>query len=410
MCSLIFDSLLTEEMFKRVVTHLKKYQFNFFFDDGDGIDNDEIDLDNLNESISSQISEDLLVTNELGIGVEIPRGDENELFSLDALDEVIQNAEQGKIHNYELFVSPNLILVHVDYQRPRFEELETVEYTLEQMWKNKKIIITLEEGFTSFGMRLIMDRMFDKYTPPVFEEDLFIKIYSEDWIDLSDVEEVIQAYIFECGTSLNLNLTPAPRPTSYDFFYTDEDDSKQEKNKIRLRSLIQGKGISEVLKIYNSGNDIHNSEFLILTYTKVIEYVSQTVLRKEMLDSVTKKLYSPRALNPDSSFILELEKLYDEHRNYSKDHQAIKLTVQTCCDISDIESVAPKYLKRLSLETLASAISDTRNMIAHAKTNYRYKGQECPLDEMEQFAQCLKVVANQTIRWFARQHEDGRIV
>ncbi|QNR65035.1 hypothetical protein IAQ67_13965 [Paenibacillus peoriae] len=410
MCSLTFNSILTEEMFKRAVTHLKKYQLNFFFDDGYCFNNDEIDLDNLNESISSQISEDLLVTNELGIGVEIPRSDEYELFSLDGLYEFIQNAEQGKVHNYELFVSPNMILVHVDYQRPRFEELDTIEYTLEQMWKNKKIIITLVEGFTIFSMRLIMERMFDKYTPPVFEEDLFIKIYSENGIDLSDAEEVIQAYIFECGTSLNLNLTPAPRPTSYDFFYADEDDSKQEKNKIRLRSLIQGKGISEVLKIYNSGNDIHNSEFLILTYTKVIEYVSQTVLRKEMLDSVTKKLYSPRALNPDSTFILELEKLYDEHRNYSKDHQAIKLTVQTCCDISDIESIAPKYLKKLSLETLASAISDTRNMIAHAKTNYRYKGQECPVDEMEQFAQCLKVVANQTIRWFARQHEDGRIV
>lgn len=239
---------------------------------------------------------------------------------------------------------------------------------------------------------------------------MFIKIYSENSIDLSDAEEVIQAFIFECGTSLNLNLTPAPRPTSYDFFYIDEEDDKQEKNKIRLRSLIQGKGISEVLKIYNSGNDIHNSEFLILTYTKVIEYISQTVLRKEMLDSITKKLYSPRALNPDSSFILELEKLYDEHRNFSKDHHAIKLTVQTCCDISDIASIAPKFLKKLSLETLASAISDTRNMIAHAKTNYRYKGHECPVDEMEQFAQCLKVVANQTVRWFARQHEDSRIV
>ncbi|WDQ32185.1 hypothetical protein PTQ21_28030 [Paenibacillus marchantiae] len=129
-----------------------------------------------------------------------------------------------------------------------------------------------------------------------------------------------------------------------------------------------------------------------------------------MLDSITKKLYSPRALNPDSSFILELEKLYDEHRNYSKDHHAIKLTVQTCYDISDIELIAPRFLKKLSLETLASAISDTRNMIAHAKTNYRYKGHECPVDDMERFAQCLKVVANQTIRWFARQHEDGRIV
>ncbi|WDQ32184.1 hypothetical protein PTQ21_28025 [Paenibacillus marchantiae] len=132
---------------------------------------------------------------------------EYKLFSLVKLDEDIQCAELGKIDNNKLFVSPNLILVHVDYQKLRFEELDTIEYTIEQIWKNKKVSITLEKGITIFGMRLIMDRMYDRYTPPILAEDLFIKIYSEDSIDLTDAVEIIQAYIFECGTTLNLNLT-----------------------------------------------------------------------------------------------------------------------------------------------------------------------------------------------------------
>lgn len=408
MCSITFESPIIETMFTDILKFMKKHKIECFIEEVD-VDFEKIELENINDSISSQLTDDLYISSELEIVVVIPRGDTDQSFTLEALEEIIQIAEKGKLLNYERFISPSTVLVHVDYQRPRFEELNKIEYTISQSWGNKTINISLEEGFTAFGMFLLMEGEYDKYTPPVFEEDLFIEIYSPEGIDLQEVEAIIQSYIFECGTTLSLNLTPTPRPTSYDFFYVDQED-QEVKKELKLRPLIQGKGINEVLNIYNSGNEIHNAEFLVLTYTKVIEYVSQTVLRKEMLDSVTKKLYSPRALSPDSTFILELEKLYDEHRNHSKDHQAIKLTVQTCCDITDIESVAPKYLKNLNLEKLAGAISDTRNMIAHAKTNYRFKGQECPSDQMDQFAQCLKVVAYQTIRWFARQHEDSRII
>ncbi|UJF32178.1 hypothetical protein [Paenibacillus hexagrammi] len=108
-----------------------------------------------------------------------------------------------------------------------------------------------------------------------------------------------------------------------------------------------GKGISTVLEIYNSCNEVEDNEYRILNYTKVIEFVSQTVLRKEMLESIMKKLYSPKVLQPDATYMLELEQLYDEHRNNKKDHQAIKLTVETCCDLTDIIDIAPVFLKKL---------------------------------------------------------------
>ena len=52
-----------------------------------------------------------------------------------------------------------------------------------------------------------------------------------------------------------------------------------------------------------------------------------------------------------------------------------------------------------ALKELASELSDTRNMIAHAKTNYIKKGKECPDEQMINFAKCCRLVAIQVIRW-----------
>ena len=42
-------------------------------------------------------------------------------------------------------------------------------------------------------------------------------------------------------------------------------------------------------------------------------------------------------------------------------------------------------------------------MFSHAKTNYTKKGMECPKEQLFKFGECIKVVANQVIRWYARQ-------
>ncbi len=49
-------------------------------------------------------------------------------------------------------------------------------------------------------------------------------------------------------------------------------------------------------------------------------------------------------------------------------------------------------------------------MFAHAKTNYQAKGDECPQDQLHDFAKFVDVIAQQIIRWFSRQHEDTRLV
>ncbi|TVX93061.1 hypothetical protein [Paenibacillus agilis] len=335
---------------------------------------------------------------------------------------LINDAKNGKIVNDSKFISSNRVLVYTDcHEKYELDFIPVDELKITDIWNSKKITVSLRNGLNCYSLRLTMDRLYDKYFPPLLESDLFIEITSSETIEEESIDAIVQAFIFELGTSLGLNLYT---PNRQNFIGEDIEEDEFNDDPIRLRPLLQGKGLSDVINIYNSANEIRDPEFLILMYTKVIEYVSQTVLRKEMVDSITKKLHSPTSLKPDANFILELEKLYDEHKLRTKDSQAIKLTIETCCDIMDLVSFAPPFLKKIKkfdlssskeerskcLEELASAISDTRNRIAHAKTNYRLKGYECPEDQLGDFATCLKTVASQIIRWFARQSEESRII
>ncbi|ARF16395.1 hypothetical protein SporoP17a_03165 [Sporosarcina ureae] len=147
-----------------------------------------------------------------------------------------------------------------------------------------------------------------------------------------------------------------------------------------------------MLKLYNSTLSSMDYEILILTYTKVIEYVSQTVIRQDLINSATKKFFSTGAVNPDANYILELSKIFESNRNNQKYYFSIKLTIETCCDLNEIVTIAPPFLrftKRLcidikndnrikAVEEVANAISNTRNMFAHAKTNYEKKAWNVP--------------------------------
>lgn len=370
---------------------------------------------------------DINFTYDTEISIGLPRSDDNEVISFRFFYQSMVYALQGSIKDNMQFTSPYQVLVHVECDFLFLEKLEIQEYSIKQLWNDTEIEVSIVQGLTSFGIRLTIDGEYDKYYPPMHSNDTFIKVQARDATDPKIFEEIIQSFIFELQCTFSLSVQRSRRITGLYYIEDDEDDAPDSaiKPQIRMRPLMNGKGIFSLLKIYNSCNEVVDDEYRILNYTKVIEYVSQTVVRKEMLDSALKRLYSPRALQPNATYILELEQLFDEHRNNKKDHQAIRLTVETCCDLNDLIDVAPMFLRKFNdykknvdnkdlrsacLEELAGAISDTRNMIAHAKTNYSLKGKECPSDQVSGFANCLKIVAIQVIRWFSRQHEDSRIV
>ncbi|WP_129727950.1 hypothetical protein [Ectobacillus funiculus] len=367
--------------------------------------------------------EDTIIDKDTAIQVWLPRTDYEESSTLGDVIEMVREALKARQIDEYKFIGKRLALFRIDsYSR---EMLSRAAYelptTITESAHDQEYELNIVAGLTSYAFKLVIDQMYSKYVPPVDFDDIFIEISCEDKLDEEVLESLVEAYLFELKSTIGIEVHPSPR-VFYDPW--EEEDVQLEAALSRLRPLLRGKGVPELLKLYNSSLSTQNAEILILTYTKVIEYVSQTVIQQDLIRTVSKKLSSPKALSPDANYILELSKIFEGNRNHKKDHLAIKLTVETCCDLLEIVSNAPQFLKftrkltmdskpedlQRALDEVANAISNTRNMLAHAKTNYEKKGKECPEDQLDDFAKCLDILAQQIIRWFAREHEDNRVV
>jgi len=399
------------EEFKQEVSELLKF-FNDY-----GIEHNFEYLSDDYEEDDEEDVEDLIIDENYVLPTWFPHSDYEEEHTIGELLDVIYGAR--KIIDFDEYklISKRVALFYIDSQIQELIYGAGLDIpTITEVIDDQEYTINIVNGLTSYGIKLIIDDLFNKYVPPVDESDFFIEISAEDTIDVKIIESLLDAYLFELKSTLNISIHLSSRMS--------EDKTVYRTDTRRLRPLLRGKGVHELLKLYNSSLSSSNYEILVLTYTKVIEYVSQTVIQQDLINSATKKLFSPRALNPDANYILELGKIFEGNRNNQKDYFAIKLTIETCCDLNEIATEAPPFLKFTrklnkhsknddkvkAFEEVANAISNTRNMFSHAKTNYEKKGMECPTDQLEGFTECLDILAQQVIRWFAKENEDNRVI
>ena len=264
-----------------------------------------------------------------------------------------------------------------------------------------------------------MEGAYEKYHPPVSEEDLFIEIKFDKPISHATEKNIFEAYLFELNSSLSIVIQKSPRPYIDDSWLEEDYELTSDH---RLRPLILGKGIAELLSLYNKAVVAQDLSVRILYFTKAVEYVSQTVIRKQANAAIRSKLLSSRALNPDAEFIAELEAVVEGQRSYRKDREAIRQTITECCDASELSSKAPTFLKELrkisvnsreqevtkALGSLGQSLYATRNQIAHAKANYTPSGDECPTEELRAFTECIRIATQQVIYWYQFSHESMR--
>lgn len=306
-----------------------------------------------------------------------------------------------------------------------FNGFENDEAKFCSEYKGKEIECSIVRGITLFGLKILELKEYNEYFPPVSDQDFFIKITGENLSD-KDYDEIVNAYIFELSACDVVNLSLSDRPE----YIEDEEIGDYLNQAEYMRPLLFGKGIDEIIDLYNQALKSYDTERKIVQYTKVIEYVSQTVIRSEKTERIQCKLNSLRSLKADANYIKELEQVFDDFKDkYSKDSDAIKATIFRCCDIEEISDLSPKYLKKIkelkkqltnqrvnkvelidaAKAELAQSISDTRNEISHAKANYMPKGRECPVEEMDIFVEMVRVIAVQVIQWYANIHENQRI-
>lgn len=283
-------------------------------------------------------------------------------------------------------------------------EVNNEEYVVEFISKRQAI----------FDLLLWKEKKCD-YESSVAIDDYFIKVTSTNNLNKKIAEDLAEALIFELTTSHKIilahNAIILDEDSERDSYNLAQDTSEQRE---KMFPLLIGKGISELLKLYNKAMEVNDVDYKILTFTKIIEYIAPTVIRKNLNKRVFQKLSSPTALSPNAEYVQELQKIFDENNlKYQKDSEMIKATILEIVDSDEIESKLPKFLKTDKkqdvLSTLSKAIANTRNHIAHAKSNYEAKDLECPEAEKQQFTAILKIVARQCIRWFNHKSEKDRI-
>lgn len=344
------------------------------------------------------------------------------VYNLSEILSMVNEAKGGKlINNFKLICERTALIrittSHFNFIDSSFSEMDLeTEININDNWYK----VDIEHGMNSFNLQLTMQDMYNKYVPPITEEDTYIRITSESPVDEKVLDTIFNSYFFELKSTLDFEIYIDP----WEYHVWWDEDEEIDNEGIKLRPLIEGRGIQELLEIYKSAFNTTHPEQQILAFSRVIEYVSQTVIRKDLFEKTISKLSSSRALSPDASYILELGKIFDEHRNLRNDYLAFKITIDTCCDVFELVSFAPIYLKKTNkinlhskednqkkaLEEIASSISSTRNMFAHAKTNYDLKGDECPKEYLQEFSKFMDIISQQIIKWFSRQPEDTRII
>ncbi|TKJ87224.1 hypothetical protein PaeCFBP13512_18555 [Paenibacillus sp. CFBP13512] len=377
------------------------------------------------KAIKEDEDELILLTEKTIVEVILPRDAYAVDIELNKLINMINEAKDGTFLNDYTFVSSNTSYIRIDIPIIDFNYIELLhkeQFETSIKFNDITYTVNLITEINSFNVKIAEEGKYSKYTPAYLEGDYFLKITSVGSINNAILDNVFNSYFFELKTTLDIEITIAP--WEEDDFTDYEVQKDDELGSTRLRPLLQGKGINELLNIYKNAFNTSYPEQQILSFSRIIEYVSQTVIRKDLIEKTMIKLSSKRALSPDSTYILELNKIFDDHRDLGKDYQAFKITIETCCDILELIEVAPEFLKKTKKITIESkteardqafveiidAVTATRNKFAHAKTNYKIKGTECPESQLKEFAKFLNMIAQQTIRWFNMQKEENRIV
>jgi hypothetical protein len=289
---------------------------------------------------------------------------------------------------------------------------------------------------TVFGLCAALSGEYsDDFLPSVSHAHFYIEIFRPLEINPADpskptspafepeeAHSVAAAFLFELNLALGVELSEIS--ISFTEEYADEEAVDAKLKSVQLGALLTGPGMGEVLRHYNEGVLASAAADAILAFAKVFEYVSATIVRDRLINRARQKLMSPRARRPDSSFIQELQELFEAERANRQDRAAITLTARVCCDAEELRLLAPECCRKLrqlatsanerdreaALENFADRLVSTRNVFSHAKANFEPTGSECPTEQLDQFRICLRVAAQQAIHYFYGLHPDKRVL
>jgi len=277
---------------------------------------------------------------------------------------------------------------------------------------------------TPFSLILEKEGGCEDYCSSLSEEDHYVEVHHPPNTTPQLVSDIIDSYLFELSASFSIDFKRTRFPEAcYGFEDLDVSPLMDGKGKLRIRTPDISNGLPELYRIYLRGVTASDVEHQIINLVKVIEFVSATTIRLATHDVVKQRLLSPDALIPDAKFLDDLITLIDDNRVYKNDSEALKFTIQACCDAAQLAHYAPSILtnlssineksdlktKKRSLADFSACLTSTRNQLVHAKANYTVIGNECPYDQLPTLAECVRLAAIQVIRWFSGLPAESRL-
>jgi len=394
------------------------------FDEWEHIHEDDFDFDNddleltvtpetvFSFSVGADGSVDATVTELLALADELPK---------------------SKLVGHVIYIGPTRAYVRVDSTNGAAHRL--VNHLMQYASPTPRrfevtagdVTLAMVNGYTPFAIHMLKEGEYDRDTYPTYHDhDLFIEARYPAGTREDAWRILVPAFLFEVNERTGMAFTPTPRP-EYAEIWPEEYDAEQylpQLDALRLRPLMTGPGTESLLRLYERATGRENDpEQHLVGYVKVMEYVSATVVNTERNVQVRRRLLSQRALAPDAGFIRDLVQLVEAQRLFKKDSEALRLTVETCCDLVELAPHAPPHQKALAalkeassaadrkkaLDAFAGTLSATRNMFSHAKANYTLTGEECPEAELPKLIECARLAAQQCVRWFAHSDVSLRI-
>ena len=183
-----------------------------------------------------------------------------------------------------------------------------------------------------------------------------------------------------------------------------------------------------MLKTYMQAKSTDDNQLRYLLYYKIIEYISPTVAKLELLERLNLKLDVLPICKSNISYLESIVGLVQAYDRSQRDNELVKTVLLTCADLVDLQDFLPIRVKermqsdakfgknvRWTYEnikpvedsmkiTLGQFLYSTRNSIVHAKSNYNKTGFECEGNDLEQFNLLLKRLCYSIIMWSSRHN------
>lgn len=236
--------------------------------------------------------------------------------------------------------------------------------------------------------------------------------YVASAFDRVDAEKRVATFLFELDVTYNCAFARTEFFYVYDdgFDFPNFDDSQD----YTLNSIEE---YNEGIKLFIEAREAPTPELELFGLYRVFEFFAPIVSRLELYKQLEQKLKDPKVFNPDRQYLESIVELIQNAKNEDRDREQIKLVFVTTVNILHIVGLTPQSIRpanwphkidntttKLVLDDLNKAIADslvsTRNRIAHAKSNYVPKSNECPNQDILQFNIFLKKAAAQVIRWY----------